>query len=181
MGTVSLLPALLLLGRQSDLLGGRLVGYARSVVSAQLSGRPVPRAPDFGAAKPVFVTIERDGKILGCRGSLSTRTATLGAEIAMAAAAACAHDPRYRPMTRRDLDGFLVTVTVVTSLAPIADVSGLHPDEGLVLTANGKTGIVLPWEGKDPALRLKWAYQKAMLPIGSSATLRRMTGERWRG
>jgi hypothetical protein len=40
---------------------------------------------------------------------------------------------------------------------------------------------VLPWEGKDPRIRLKWAYQKAGVAIGASANLYRLTATRFRG
>jgi|SRR5579862_9725412 len=132
-------------------------------------------------ARPVFVTIELNGVVLGCRGSLLARSTCLEEEVAQDARAACAHDPRYRPLTLADLDRILVTVTVVSDQQPIASVEGLTPAEGLVLVSGSRTGVVLPWEGKDPRTRLDWAYRKAGVPKGSPVTLYRMTAERFRG
>lgn len=176
-----LLPFCFSLVGGSDDGGREMIRVAREAVIAEVSGAPVPKTPRLGSPQPVFVTIERGGKVVGCRGSLMARRADLGAEIADAARAAAAHDPRYRPLTTRDLKDFLVTVTVVSRLETIPSVDGLLPDDGLALIGNGKTGIVLPWEGKDPQVRLKWAYRKAGLPEGSSATLQRVVAERWRG
>lgn len=180
MGIALFLPALLLAQHTPEANGLGLVLIARGTIWTHVLGMPNLETPDLGPAKGVFVTIERNGKILGCRGSLSPHSKGITQEVVSAATAACSHDPRYRPMTKMDLEHYLVTVTVVEALLPLHRIESLRPDDGLVLTAGGKSGIVLPWEGKDPALRLKWAYQKAGVPIGSPATLRRLVGERWR-
>jgi hypothetical protein len=127
------------------------------------------------------VTIERDGRVLGCRGSLEARTGSLEAEVVLAAQAAAVHDPRYRRLTPADTQRFLVTVTIMDRLEPIRDVSGLTPSAGLVLRSGGRCGVVLPWEGKDPAVRLRWAYTKAGETQGASVQLFRMIAERYRG
>ncbi|WP_227624996.1 AMMECR1 domain-containing protein [Fimbriimonas ginsengisoli] len=158
-----------------------MVRFAREIVQAEVRHAAPPPMRDFGRASPVFVTIERNGQILGCRGSLAPRRATLAEELVDTARGAAAHDPRYRPVREQDLNGFLVTVTVVDRLEPISDAHGIRPEDGLVLSSGSKKGVVLPWEGKDPALRLKWAYQKAGVPVGSAVTLQRMVAERWRG
>lgn len=101
--------------------------------------------------------------------------------MAQAARSAAQHDPRYRPLTPKDLDSFLVTVTVVEGLDPVSGVDGLAPAEGLVLESGDAKGVVLPWEGKDPRTRLKWAYKKAGVPEGTPVRLYILHGERERG
>jgi len=165
-----------------DAESSKFIRIARDAVTETVLGQKPPSvANEPQPAKPVFVTIERNGKILGCRGSLVTRSATLAGEIQAAASSAASHDPRYKPMHPSDLKGFLVTVTLVDRLETISDVSGLTPAEGLVLTSGSKTGVVLPWEGKDPHIRLEWAYKKAGLPVGAAATLQKLIARRWRG
>jgi AMMECR1 domain-containing protein len=131
--------------------------------------------------RPVFVTIEVNGSIRGCRGSLQVRTKSLEEEVALAARGAAAHDPRYRPLLRSELSKFLVTVTVVESQVPISDVSTLRPDDGLVLQSGNRFGVVLPWEGKDPNVRLDWAFRKAGVSPGASVALFLLKASRFKG
>jgi AMMECR1 domain-containing protein len=158
-----------------------LITLARKAVVAEVQRKSPPKPETTTTAKPVFVTIERNGRILGCRGSLVARTQSLETEVIQAARSASSHDPRYQPMTSGDLTGMLVTVTVVLSQEPIKTVEGLSPKHGLVLTSGGRTGVVLPWEGKDPKTRLAWAYRKAGVKEGTKALLYRLVAERSRG
>jgi AMMECR1 domain-containing protein len=159
----------------------KLILLARAAVQAEVLHKSIPRPTAHSPAHAVFVTIERNGRVLGCRGDLTPRLGSLEEEVVSAARAAAANDPRYRPLKSTDLDGFLVTVTIVSGTEKIQDVESLRPSEGLVLESGGKKGIVLPWEGKDPFVRLLWAYRKAGVPEGSSATLYRLIAARFRG
>ena len=74
-----------------------------------------------------------------------------------------------------------VTVTVVDRLESIKNVSRLSPKDGLVLQSGDRIGVVLPWEGKDPKVRLEWAYRKAGVKQGERVNLHLMVAERYRG
>lgn len=158
-----------------------LIQLARRAVKAEVEGKPLPTPTTKSAPLPVFVTIERGAKVLGCRGSLTVRTATLEQEVILAARSAAMHDPRYGPIKAKDLLGFKVTVTLIRGLESIDSVAGIGPEDGIVLRSGEKAGIVLPWEGKDPQVRLEWAYKKAGVPLGTNAKLFRLKGERFRG
>lgn len=159
----------------------RLVDVARTAVVAEVRGGRAERPAGSALARPVFVTVEVGGTVRGCRGDLTTRERSLEAEVALAARAAAAHDPRHRPLSLGELKAFLVTVTVVERTEPLARVAGLGPEDGLVLRSGGRTGIVLPWEGKDPEVRLLWAYRKAGVAPGSPVSLERLVARRVRG
>lgn len=162
--------------------GDALVRYAHQVVASavQKSARPAEN-PNLGPVQPVFITLEVDGTIRGCRGSLVARTASLSAEIAEAARSATQHDPRYRPLQARELSKLKITVTLVERLEPIEWPAPLGPEHGLVFRAGDRVGVVLPWEGKDPETRRLWAYRKAGVPVGSSGSFWRLIGQRFRG
>ena len=159
----------------------RLLKIAHEAIEREVDGRPAQRFDHGSAAQAVFVTIERSGAVIGCRGDLTPRTSSLEEEVATAARSACAHDPRYRPLVGSDLKTLMVTVTIVHGQERIESVDGLSPSDGLVLVSNGRSGVVLPWEGKDPRTRLSWAYRKAGVSRGASASLFRLEAERFRG
>lgn len=161
----------------------QVIALARDAVRCEVMATVPPAPQESDAAAPVFVTIERRGQVIGCRGTLRARESSLQREVMRAARAAAQHDPRYAPLSRADLKDFLVTVTVVESQIPIslAEVDSLRPEDGLVLQSGAKFGIVLPWEGKDPRVRLGWAYRKAGVARGASCRLFRLKAQRFRG
>ena len=159
----------------------RLIEVARSAILAEVHGRPSPALRRDEPAKPVFVTVEVGGKVRACRGSLEVRTGSLEEEVALAAKGAAGYDPRYGRLTAARIAGMKVTVTVIEAQRPIGDTTGLRPEDGLALLANGKTGVVLPWEGKDAKTRLLWAYRKAGVTPGAPARFLLLTARRSRG
>lgn len=158
-----------------------LIALARSAVKAEVEGKVPPKPATKSPARPVFVTIEIEGRVAGCRGSLAARTGSLEEEVILAARAAAKHDPRYAPLSPKDIPRILVTVTVVNGTQPLDDVNSLTPADGLVLKSGAKVGVVLPWEGKDPKIRLGWAYRKAGVKPGTSVRLYKLKAERYRG
>jgi len=160
----------------------KLLKIARDAVVSEVRGTPLEHVVRGKLpVQPVFVTIEVGGVVRGCRGSLTTRATSLEDEIRLAAQGAAEHDPRYKPLTEKESFNFKVTITIVDRKEPTSDIAGLTPEEGLALESGDRWGIVLPWEGKDPQTRLKWAYQKAGLPVGSPATVYRLYATRFRG
>jgi AMMECR1 domain-containing protein len=160
-----------------------LIALAREAVRCEVLGLAPPQPKKKSRALPVFVTIERRGQVVGCRGGLRARESSLQGEVIQAARAASRHDPRYKPLAANDLKNFLVTVTIVRAMTPIsrAELESLQPEDGLVLQSGNRSGIVLPWEGKEPRQRLSWAYRKAGVAQGASCRLFRLKADRFRG
>jgi AMMECR1 domain-containing protein len=159
----------------------KLIVLARSAVVAEVTHTPLSIQNGNTPPQAVFITIESHNQVLGCRGSLTIRYRSLEQEVIADARSAAQHDPRYKPLTPAQLKDFKVTVTIVDRLEPIDNVNGLEPADGLVLDSNGAKGIVLPWEGKDPHIRLQWAYKKAGVAFGSSGKLYKLIAQRFRG
>jgi AmmeMemoRadiSam system protein A len=84
--------------------------------------RCVPRADELtgrlAAPAATFVTLERDGRLLGCVGTLDAHQ-PLAIDVAEHALAAAFDDPRVPPVTRDDLPEMSVKVSVLSPLAPI--------------------------------------------------------------
>ncbi len=156
-----------------------LLAYARSAITAEVRHLRPPVATTRHSVKPVFVTIEVSGNVHGCRGSLDTRTDSLENEIILSAQNAAAHDPKHAPITAKQLESMRVTVTVIESKRPIEAVSGLAPADGLAVQSGTTWGVVLPFEGKEPGVRLRWAYAKAGLPEGTPVNMYRLVADRF--
>ena len=113
------------------------------------------------------------GALRGCIGSLEARR-PLRADVEANAVAAALHDPRFAPLTARELDDTVVEVSVlsVPAALPAADeaelLARLRPGvDGVVLSACGRRATFLPqvWEQlPDPADFLARLRRKAGLP-----------------
>lgn len=158
-----------------------LIKLAHASIAAEVQGSKPPVPTSHTPTSPVFVTIERKGVVLGCRGDLTARKSSLEQEVIAAARGAAVHDPRYKPIRAEDLNTILVTVTIVRRQESISSIQDLSPADGLILVSGTHTGIVLPWEGKDPKIRLLWAYRKANVTPGSPCQLYRLIADRFRG
>ncbi|CAN5732855.1 hypothetical protein BH11ARM2_BH11ARM2_18310 [soil metagenome] len=159
----------------------RLIEIARAAVAAEALHSPLPALHRDAQPQPVFVTVEVDGKVRACRGSLVTRTSSLEEEVALAARGAAGFDPRYGRLSKLAIDKMLVTVTVIEAQRPIEDATALRSEEGLALISGNKTGVVLPWEGRDARTRLRWAYRKAGVTQGAPVRLVLLIARRSRG
>jgi len=97
-----------------------------------------------------FVTLHRDGELLGCIGALEPYQ-SLGRDVAQHAYAAAFEDPRFPPL--RDLQGVCIDVSVLGPMTEFpadsyADVVARLPRAGAVVSAAGRRGTFLPavWE-----------------------------------
>lgn len=97
-----------------------------------------------------FVTLRRDGDLLGCIGALQPYQ-PLGRDIADHALAAAFDDPRFPPLD--SLDGVHVEISVLGPLkqfpaSSYTDVVQRLPRVGAVVEASGRRGTFLPavWE-----------------------------------
>lgn len=173
-------------GEREPLLGAqdcaRLLDAASvAVTTAVRTG--TPPAVDLDAAPDVlrapgasFVTLERNGRLLGCIGSLEPRRALL-ADVVDNALGAAFRDPRLPPVTADDLPELTVKVSVLSPLEPVAAdseadlLARLRPGvDGVLLSAGGRRATFLPavWASlPDPAAFWRHLLAKAGLPPGA--------------
>jgi AmmeMemoRadiSam system protein B/AmmeMemoRadiSam system protein A len=159
-------------GRRARLI----TGLARAAI-ASLFGAPAPRRPAgegwLEAARPCFVSLHRGGALRGCIGALEAR-GPLFDELMRCARAAAAEDPRFDPLTRDELAGLDVEVSVLSPLEPLPAgdeaeaLARLRPGvDGLLLEAAGRRATFIPamWEElPDPRDFLSCLRRKAGLP-----------------
>jgi AmmeMemoRadiSam system protein A len=134
--------------------GYTLARLAAAAVAARLAGRPrdgrLPDAPSLRAMGATFVTLERDGALLGCIGTLEpARPRYLDA---MRNAVRAAADPRLPPVTAAQWPAVDVTVSVLTEPERLPTGDGptdlapmLRPGvDGLILTDGERRATFLP-------------------------------------
>ncbi len=151
-----------------------LLLVARLAVAAALDGRESEdlRAA-MGALLPieasggVFVTLTQGGELRGCTGTLGAGPSLAAATVQ--AAIWAADDPRFVPLTPRDLATIDVEVSALGPMVrlhdPMAFVLG---EDGVVVERLGRRGVLLPevasLHGLSRAEMLETAARKAGLP-----------------
>lgn len=159
----------------SPIDGAVLLAIARGAIEERLGGATQPPRDEPWLREPAatFVTIRRDGELRGCIGSIDPRR-PLGADVAHNARAAAFSDPRFPPLTRDELDGLEVEVSVLSPREglPVASESEaaarLRPGvDGVYLEYGNASATFLPqvWESiPDPLSFLAELRRKAALP-----------------
>lgn len=161
----------------------QLAQIVYSVIAARVKGKPVNPtnfAPNLSISVRAgcFVTIETNGKLRGCMGTLFPTRPNLVEELVQAAIGAC-HDRRFLPLKPNELSKLSISITVVRNLKALDDIFSLRPEHGLVVKRGEKIGVVLPYEGRDPLVRLSWAKRKAGLREGEPFEMWQLEGIRW--
>ncbi len=132
-------------------------------------------APEVTADGASFVSLDKDGKLRGCIGSIGAHRPLI-IDIAENAFRAAFKDSRFKPLTAEEIEKheIVLTVSVLSPQVPIdfsgeADlVSQLRPGrDGVVLQEEGRRGVFLPvvWESlPEPADFVRNLKRKAGLP-----------------
>jgi uncharacterized protein len=177
--------------------GPVLTGIARSAIAARL-GAPDPRSDTAAGSNPpdpggperlashkgdsyldapgaAFVTLTQKGSLRGCIGSL-TAYRPLREDVSANAVNAALRDPRFPPLTARELSETQIEVSVLSAPEPYAftdradAISRLRPGvDGLTLEYGSRRGTFLPqvWDSlSGPEEFLAHLVRKAGLPAG---------------
>jgi len=136
------------------------------------------------AQRNTFVTLEIDGRLRGCIGSLRPYRSLLE-DVRVNARKAAYADPRFAPLAPAEIDRLQVSVSVLSHPRPIpADseerlIEQLRPDvDGLILADGERSALFLPgvWRSlPDARLFVRQLRRKAGLPEqGWTPTMRAM-------
>lgn len=137
---------------KDDVLGKTLLATARRAIESRL-GRAGDDWPDHAAlAQPgaTFVTLQRNGALRGCIGTLQAHRA-LGLDVRENAVAAAFRDPRFPALLASELAGLEVEVSLLSKpeRLAVADeaqlIRVLRPGiDGVILDCEGKRATFLP-------------------------------------
>ncbi len=100
-----------------------------------------------------FVSIHtKDHGLRGCIGTFMPAEENIAQEIIENSISAATNDPRFSPITEKELDDLVINVDVLTEPVLVRDRSELDPKKYgvIVSTSSGKKGLLLPdLEGVD--------------------------------
>ena len=92
----------------------------------------------------VFVTLTEDGSLRGCIGSIIPHDMLYRAVVSAAVSAAL-HDPRFRPVTTKDLPDLSYDISVISRFKLVADIEEiLVGKHGLLIQSGYNKGLLLP-------------------------------------
>ena len=122
-----------------------LLRLARTTIDRRLRGRP--DADGSGVAAGIlagaFVTLKRDGALRGCIGHIAADQ-PLGEVVHRCALAAAFEDPRFPPLAADELAAVALEISVLSALHPTRPEDVVVGRDGLLLRADGRSGLLLP-------------------------------------
>lgn len=125
-----------------------LLEIARRSIEAEVRGVFYSHLPTrhskLNEKSGVFVTLRIDNELRGCIGYVEAKVPLLRGVHEVAVKAAC-EDPRFMPLTAKELDQVEIEISVLSPLQPMDEIEdiviGKH---GLVVDAGDRRGLLLP-------------------------------------
>jgi len=162
---------------------------ARALGRDMAANESAPWLMDAGAC---FVTLTQQGELRGCIGTLQAHRPLL-ADVQANAVAAAFRDPRFPPLSVRELDVTAVEVSLLSPMRPLAfsseadALAQLRPGvDGVVFEFGAHRSTFLPqvWEQlPDPDEFMASLKRKAGLPASfwaAEVRLQRYTVDKWK-
>lgn len=146
-----------------------IVQLAREAIETYLKGNKIMDVPselpeEMMQRAGVFVSLHRHGALRGCIGTFAPTQDNVAKEVIMNAISAATRDPRFMPMEKSELEDLEISVDVLSSPEPAADISELDAKKyGVIVSSGSKRGLLLPdLDGVDtPQQQISICRQKA--------------------
>lgn len=151
---------------------GQLLKIARQTIESRVRGEEPPRVSAPSGAlqqeRGAFVTINKHGMLRGCIGTIIPVKPLYQVVQEMAEAAALS-DPRFPPVTERELDELEIEISVLTPLRRIENIDEIEVGKhGIYIRRGYNSGLLLPQVateyGWDRITFLRHTCNKAGLP-----------------
>jgi AmmeMemoRadiSam system protein A len=127
----------------------RLLQLAHAAVESAVRHRPLPDWPrdarPLAAPGAAFVTLrERStGDLRGCRGEV-VAVRSLAESVIDGAVAAAIDDPRFPPVSERELADLTFEISRLTPMRRVRPEEVEVPRHGVMITCRGRRGLLLP-------------------------------------
>lgn len=145
---------------------------AKTVIENKVRGKAVPEIKIESAVlkenRGAFVTIQKRGQLRGCIGYIEGH-GPLHKTIEEMAEAAALRDPRFSPVTEKELPDLQIEISVLTPLRKVTDINEIQVGKhGIIIKKGWNSGVLLPQVateyGWDRQTFLEHTCQKAGLP-----------------
>ncbi len=145
---------------------------ARAVIEHKTKGKPVPEfkidSPVLKENRGAFVSLHKKGQLRGCIGYIEGK-GPLHKTVEEMAEAAAFRDPRFTPVTERELPELDIEISVLTPLKKITDIHEIEVGKhGIYIKKEWYSGLLLPQVateyGWDRKTFLEHTCKKAGLP-----------------
>ena len=127
------------------------VRLARETVESWVQERKMPEVPKWATEEMkqdragVFVSIHKDGKLRGCIGTFLPTRENIAQEIIGNAVSAATRDPRFDPVSRRELKYLEINVDVLSAPEKIESRAELDVKRyGVIVSSGSRRGLLLP-------------------------------------
>jgi len=163
-----------------------LVSLAKEAVTNYVKNhkviKPVDLTPEMKGRAGVFVSLHKNGELRGCIGTIEPAQHNIAEEVIANAISSATSDPRFPPVTTRELQQLDYKVDVLTSPEPVASESELDPHKyGVIVEAGYRRGLLLPdLEGVGTAQhQIEICYRKAGIKTDEPVQLYRFEVNRY--
>jgi AmmeMemoRadiSam system protein A len=156
---------------EADDRGRTLIALARAAIERPEAALPADSAPWLREPGASFVTLRLDGELRGCIGSIEPRR-PLADDVIHNARAAAFRDPRFAPVSERELQRLQVEVSL---LSPREHLEVYSEDEALQRLRPGIDGVYLEFHELS-ATFLPQVWESLPTPVEFLGELRRKAG-----
>jgi len=129
-----------------------LLKIARQSIENHLVGKPIPPfelSDTLKAKGAAFVTLTERGQLRGCIG-YTEAFKPLWQCVSECAVSAAVNDPRFPPVTRSELNGLHIEISVLTPLQGVKSLDEIEVGrDGLMISLAGRRGLLLPQVATD--------------------------------
>jgi len=106
---------------------------------------PEKLAPVMKKQAGVFVSLHKFGQLRGCIGTFEPVQENVAREVIVNAVSSATRDPRFPPVTPRELKDLEYSVDVLTKPRPVKDQALLDPKKhGIIVEHGYRRGLLLP-------------------------------------
>jgi uncharacterized protein len=106
---------------------------------------PDPLPASMSDRAGVFVCIKKRGELRGCIGTFQPTCESIGSETISNAVSAATKDPRFSPVTEKELPELTYSVDVLSCPEKVSGITQLDPKKyGVIVVSGFRRGLLLP-------------------------------------